>query len=51
VSELTDQMTRELLALTADDPRVRQLLAEAWHIGYVAGQEGSRVNPFATDIP
>ena len=46
---LTAQMTRELLALTADDVRVREMLAEAWHIGYVAASSAYAVNPFAVD--
>lgn len=47
VSGYTDQVARELLALTAPDayyPRidrefVRHMLAEAWEVGYVAAAE------------
>ncbi len=48
-TELTAQMTRDLLAQTADNVRVREMLAEAWHIGYLAAADGWAINPFAVD--
>ena len=48
-TELAAEMTRDLLAMTADNVRVREMLAEAWHIGYVAAAGGWAVNPFAVD--
>ena len=67
MSEYTDQVTRELLALTEPDGviggvdmgKVRQMLAEAWQVGYAAGRDDERApsalvaapNPFKSRRP
>lgn len=52
MSEYTDQLTRELLALTSNAPDVRQLLSEAWYVGFHAGRTGEDVHsdPFRNSV-
>lgn len=56
MSEYTEQITRELLALSDDATGLRRLLAEAWQLGYDAGDDDLKfpharvppVNPFTS---
>jgi hypothetical protein len=42
VNGMMAQVTRELLALTRNDPRVRHMLSEAWHVGHAAGLDAGQ---------